>query len=208
MSLRKKLIELTNSIDSILLAVSGVFLLFVMSLTTMNTVLRYFNLGAITWTEEACTHIMVLMIFIALPSLEFRDKQLCISILQGSLKNDTAKRTFHIVRGVVTLILSSVALYYYIVTIRNAFKYGFRTQVLLFPRGYLYIVVSVGFVFVIISWLVTIFAAKGKVPDNTVNLGVVDESIIEKNAAGSLFTADGGDKEAGAANDRQGQGNA
>ena len=177
--MRQKTANIASKVNSFLLSISAFFLLIATILAVANAVVRFAHLGNLTWADEVNTILMILLVFIAQPSLEFNDKQLAISILQSTLKSQKAKTFLVILRGVVTMALTGYLLYYCIKVTSTAAKYNYVTSVLLFPRKYLYAIIIIAFALVVISWIVTILC-KASSYGADVDIGVIDESIIDQ----------------------------
>jgi len=158
----EKVLKAIKSINNKILALAGIFLFLSTALAVVNAVMRFSNLGGIAWGEEVSTLLVVVMVFLSQSFLEYNDDQLCISILQSTLKNDKWKRFFHIIRGLATLFMTGLLLYYAVPVTVKAYERNLVTQVLHFPRYILYGFMIINFVLTIISWLATIFLAKGK----------------------------------------------
>ena len=178
--MRKKIVSLTDKLDGVLLLISALFLLAATILAVANAIVRFARLGNITWAEELNTLLVIILVFLAQPALELNDNQLVIGILQGALKSQNAKRFFVILRGVITMAIIGFLLFYCIRVTGTAAKYNYVTSVLFVPRKYLYGCIIVAFAITLISWLVTIFCRNGNFSQDGVDLGVVDESIIDK----------------------------
>lgn len=178
--MREKIAKLTERVDGVLLLISALLLLIATALAVVNAVVRFARLGNITWAEELNTIFMIMLVFIAQPALEYKDKQLSIGILQSVLKSEKAKRFFIILRGVITMGIVGYLLFFCIKVTGNAIKYNYVTSVLFFPRKYLFGCIIVSYIVLILSWLVTIFCKGGNFGEATVDLGVVDSSVIDK----------------------------
>ena len=177
--MRQKTANVASRINSFLLSISAIFLLIATILAVANAVVRFAHLGNLTWADEVNTILMIMLVFIAQSSLEFNDKQLAISILQSTLKSKKAKTALVVVRGIVTMAITGYLLFYCIKVTEKAAKYNYVTNVLMFPRKYLYAVIIAAFALVIISWIVTIIC-KASTYGADVDIGVIDESIIDQ----------------------------
>ena len=177
--MRQKTANVASRINSFLLSISAIFLLIATILAVANAVVRFAHLGNLTWADEVNTILMIMLVFIAQSSLEFNDKQLAISILQSTLKSKKAKTALVVVRGIVTMAITGYLLFYCIKVTEKAAKYNYVTNVLMFPRKYLYAVIIAAFALVIISWIVTIIC-KASTYGADVDIGVIDEFIIDQ----------------------------
>lgn len=188
--MRKLILKTMTTIDNVFTTISALFLLLATILAVLNAILRFANLGGITWAEELCTILMILLVYLAQPQLEFGKRQLAISVLQNMLKTDKSRQVLNIIQGVITIVITGVVLYYCFVVFGSAAKYNYVTSVLKIPRTLLYGCMILAYVFVILSWIVTIFAGRGKIENEKIDLGVVDESSID--AQVSEFTGNSG----------------
>lgn len=178
--MRKAILKSFDQINNALLTISAVFLLTATLLSVINAIIRFADLGGITWTEELSTLLMILLVYLAQPQLEFRKKQLTIGILQSALKSKLARQILNIVQGVIIMAITGFVLFYCFRVFGNAAKYNFITSVLHIPRTILFGCMIVAYITVIISWLVTIFANHGNTfGGDEIDLGVVDQGTID-----------------------------
>lgn len=78
-------------------------------LTTVNALARSFFHMNFPWVEELCCYLAALMMFVMMPSLEFRDEQLSISFLDEKFKNNqVARQILFYIRGIVTVIFTGI----------------------------------------------------------------------------------------------------
>ena len=178
--MKEKTIRIMEKINNFLLAISSIFLLITTVLAVCNAVVRFGRLGNLTWAEELNTILMILLVYAAQPALEFNNKQLIIGILQSALKNQKAKQFFIILQGIITIAIVSILLFNCYKVIGTAAKFNYVTSVLFFPRKYLFGFMFVSYLAIILSWLVNIFCRHGKLGEETVDIGVVDAAIIDK----------------------------
>lgn len=178
--MRKKFVGAMAKVDDVFLLISAVFLIVTTILAVINAFVRFTKMGNITWAEELNTILMILLVFLGQPSLEFNDKQLCIGILQSMLKKESAKRLFVIVRGIITIGVTLFLMFYCFKVTGNAIKFGYVTSVLFFPRKYLFMCMIAAYLLIVLSWAVTIFCKKGAFGAGKVDLGVVDDAIIDE----------------------------
>lgn len=198
--MRKRIFRGAAGIVDVFMMISAMLLLATTILSTLNAIVRFSGLGSVVWAEEIGTLCMVIMVFLSQPNLEFRNRQLCIGVLQSSLKNEKIKRFFHILRGIITMSISGCLMYQTYIIMEKAEQFHYSTPVLQIPRVYLYGMIALAFLMVFIAWAVTIFANGGRIYENAVDLGVVDESVIDaqlsdSSAAGAKPPADANEEE-------------
>lgn len=159
------IISALDKINKFLLSVAAVFICVSTFFAAINAILRFTVGAGVPWSEELCSYLIVMLVFIAISYLEYTDKQLSIGILNNFLKNDLAKRVITIIRGLITMGFLGMLFYYGLEVTQKAYERNTVTFVLQMPRFILYGIVTVCFAIAIISWIVNIIIRKGEIKD-------------------------------------------
>ncbi|MBQ9031376.1 MAG: TRAP transporter small permease [Parasporobacterium sp.] len=158
--MRKAILRVTRGVDDILLLISSILLILATVLSVINAILRAVGLGGFTWSDELTVILLIFMVFLSQPFLEYNEKQLSVSILTSSLKTPRARKVFHVIRGIFIIgIIGFLIPYSYQITARAA-KMNYLTTVLKWPRFILYAVIVVSFGLIVINWIISLFFKK------------------------------------------------
>ena len=124
-------------------------------LTTVNALARSFFHMNFPWL---CCYLAALMMFVMMPSLEFRDEQLSISFLDEKFKNNqVARQILFYIRGIVTVIFTGILINGgYKVVVRNLEIHS-ASPILRMPFGWLYGIILATMVLVIVYWVAHLF---------------------------------------------------
>ena len=127
-------------------------------LTTVNALARSFFHMNFPWVEELCCYLAALMMFVMMPSLEFRDEQLSSSFLDEKFKNNqVARQILFYIRGIVTVIFTGILINGgYKVVVRNLEIHS-ASPILRMPFGWLYGIILATMVLVIVYWVAHLF---------------------------------------------------
>ena len=131
-------------------------------LATVNALSRKFLSVSFPWAEELCTYMIVIAVFLAIPYLELKDKQLCVDLLSNSIKNKYALKVLYIFRGLVIIFLCAMVAKYGVACTITAYQTNTLTYVLQWPRAIFFGIGVASFVIAILSWVAAIFLNKGE----------------------------------------------
>ena len=131
-------------------------------LATVNALSRKFLSVSFPWAEELCTYMIVIAVFLAIPDLELKDKQLCVDLLSNSIKNKYALKVLYIFRGLVIIFLCAIVAKYGLASTITAYQTNTLTYVLQWPRAIFFGIGVASFVIAILSWVAAIFLNKGE----------------------------------------------
>ena len=131
-------------------------------LATVNAVSRKFLSVSFPWAEELCTYLVVIAVFMAIPYLELKDKQLCVDLLSNSIKNKYLLKVLYIFRGVVIIFLCVIVAKYGLASTITAYQTNTLTYVLQWPRAIFFGIGVASFILAIVSWAAAIFLNKGE----------------------------------------------
>ncbi len=160
-----RVISVMGAINRNLVRLGAIFIFISTLLAAVNAILRFTVGAGFPWSEELCSYLIVLSVFVLISYLEFTDKQLCIGVLNGFLKNESIKRVITIVRGLITMGFMGMLAYYGVLVTQKAFSRMTVTFVLQMPRFILYGIVTACFILAILSWIVIIFFEKGDIKE-------------------------------------------
>jgi len=156
----KKVFNIIKSCNQKFIALAGLFVGVSTFLAAINAILRYSGVGAFPWAEELCSYLVVLMVFLSLPYLEFTGQQLTIDIFQTYVKNKTIRVIAKWINGLVTAVFLGLLTYYGFFVTRTAFIRQTKTAVLQMPRYIIYAIIVISFAVAVISWIVLLTAGK------------------------------------------------
>ena len=131
-------------------------------LATFNAISRKFLSVSFPWVEELCTYLVVIAVFISIPNLELKDKQLCVDFLGSTIKKKAVQKGLYLFRGVVIIFLCVVVARYGLASTVTAWQTNTVTYVLQWPRAIFFGIGVAGFLAAIVSWVAAIFLNKGE----------------------------------------------
>jgi len=158
----QKIIQGQKTIYNAMAKISGFAMLGAAIFACINVFCRYLLNHSFNWAEELCTYVIVLCVFFTFAWLETEDQQLCIDIVTASVKNKKTLLVLYILRGIVTLAIISILIYYGWSSMITAQQLGTATYVLKIPRYIMYALVLIGYACVIIGWLSVLLLNKGR----------------------------------------------
>ena len=141
---------------------AGAMMLCAAVFACLNAISRYCFNHSFSWAEELCTYVCTLIVFLTFAWLETEDQQLCIDLLTSTVKNQKVLLALHILRGLVTLVITGLLIKYGLSAAATAFRLGTSTYVLKIPRFAMYCVVLFGYICVMLGWLSVILLNKGR----------------------------------------------
>lgn len=141
------------SVAALLIAISTAF-------ATINAIARFFT-GGFTWSEELCTYCIVLMVYLAMPYLEAKGDQLCISAIDLWVKGKTGQRILNYIRGIITSVVMILLGYHGFDVMLKAFKRSQVTFVLQLPKGGLYAIALICILITLAVWVILMLCNKG-----------------------------------------------
>ena len=150
-----------SKVTGFLFTISSILLGGVTLLTFINSVLRRFFSTSLVWSEELSTYCIVLALFLSLASLELRDEQLCIGIMNNIIKNKIVLKCLFILRGVVTAAICFLVGMHGLTAAQAAARAQLQTFILRWPLAALYYITVGAFWLAVVSWI-TIFINKGE----------------------------------------------
>lgn len=141
-------LQIITWISAVILAISTV-------LSAINVFLRYGFDSSLVWADELSIYIVILMVFLFQPYLEYKDDQLSISVITEHFANKPiVLKIMYFIRMLITFVL-------YIVLIRSGFAlisqnlmYQAATPVMRFPLWILSLIVTIGLILVLVYWIV------------------------------------------------------
>ncbi|MBQ5952349.1 MAG: TRAP transporter small permease [Lachnospiraceae bacterium] len=149
--------KIVAAINRVFMSIAMVLLAFSAVLTVVNAIMRKLpGVGGFAWSEELSTYSVILMLFFGLAFLEQHNQHLCIDVLLSKVKNKTAVRVIHLVRGLVTLVVMGTLVYHGIPLIRSQIRSNITTYLLHMPRAIFFGAMLGGFVLVVLVWIVII----------------------------------------------------
>jgi TRAP-type C4-dicarboxylate transport system permease small subunit len=157
----KTIVNSIAKVNKIILAIASVLLCISVFFSTINAICRSVFSISLPWAEELCTYLVVLVVFLAIPYLEFSNSQLSIGILDAKLKNPLSKKIIYILQGAVIIVIMSILVYYGVSVTQNAYINNIVTYVLRLPRAFFFSVAVASLILVIINWVTIIFFNKG-----------------------------------------------
>ncbi len=145
-----------DKINKYSLYLAAIFIFLSTFLAAVNAILR-FSIGAgFPWSEELSSYFVVMLVFIALPNLEYTNRQLSIGVLNSFVHNPTVLKGIAIFRGLITLGFLGMLVKLGIDITQKAHMRETVTFVLQMPRFLLYGTVTLFFVIAILSWVIVI----------------------------------------------------
>lgn len=158
-------ISIIDKVNKFLLTIAAIFIFLSTVLAALNAILRFTVGAGFPWAEEACSYLIVMLVFVGVSYLEYTDNQLCIGVLNGVLKSDKIKNIITIIRGLITIGFMGMLVYYGVQVTQKAYLRDTVTFVLQMPRFILYGIVTLCFIIAILSWLVIIIFKKGAIKE-------------------------------------------
>lgn len=152
-------------IGRVLMAVSAAFIGMSAVLATYNALARMFASG-VPWAEELCSYLVVLMVYLSIPFLEFTGDQLCITAIDSIVKKRSGQRILNYLRGILTGASMLMLSYYGYEVMLKAFKRNQLTYTLNIPKGYLYAIAAGCLFITVLLWLVIMTCNKGEFADD------------------------------------------
>lgn len=174
------------SFDNILMTIASFLLLISSILAVINAVMRSVGLGGFLWSDEATVILIVVMVFLTQPFLEYTGAQLNIGFIDNFRLPDRAKTAMEIGRGIVIMILLGYLAYYCWDVIQRSIRFNIVTPVLRFPRYLLYGCLFVSFVLTVLNWLIKIIGKFGQ-----------NETVVEENDIAVACDTAGDDNDKG-----------
>lgn len=157
----KALRKITEKALNAVIALSAVMLASSMLIYAYNCFMRYAVRAPMSWPEEYCTYIVVLMVFFMQCRLEFKDESLCIGLLDNMMeKNPVLERLLFYLRGVISLIVFGILLNVGVSVAKQNFFYGSISPVLKFSMGMYFALVDVCLALVMVFWVVNIITRR------------------------------------------------
>ena len=160
--MKATIIKTTRNISRFLWSVAGFFVIASTLIITANTIMRYFFGDPFTWSDELSTYLVIIMVFLALPFLEYSGNQLCIGAILSIVKSEKGRRILVYVRGLLTLGATSIMTYFGFSVTYRAYERALVTYVLHIPKYITYGITAACFVITIIVWLVIMGFRKGE----------------------------------------------
>lgn len=133
---------------------TAAFLLFVATaITSFNAITRYAFGFVIYGSEELCAYIVLIMAYMLFPVLEAENRHLKIDIFSSSNVNRKIKDVVYTIRGVISLAVYGILVYFGWQVIATARKFQSASPTLRIPKsaafGLLEIFIAVAF----LGWL-------------------------------------------------------
>lgn len=154
-------LKITRQFRSLLMALSSVLIALAAVLATLNALARFMSSG-VPWAEELTSYFVVLLVFLAIPFLEGKGDQLCITAIDLLVKGKTGQRILNYIRGLVTGAAAVMLSYYGFTVTLNAFIRSQVTYVLHIPKGILYSIATITLALTVVVWLVIMICNKGE----------------------------------------------
>ena len=173
--MRKAILRITRGVDNVLLLISSILLIVATFLSVINALLRAFGIGGFTWSDELTVMLLIFMVFLSQPFLEYNEKQLSVSILTSSLKTPGARKAFHVIRGIFIIGIIGYLIPFSYQVMAKAAKMNYKTTVLKWPRYILYSVIVVSFVLIVVNWIISLLCKK----DEEVQKNMTDEEVAK-----------------------------
>jgi len=148
--------------DRILMTLSSFFLVIAVILSVINALTRAMGVRGILWADELSVILIVVMVFLLQPFLEFSGRQLNIGFLDNIKMPHKVNLALEVFRGIVIIVIIGYLAYYTLDTIERSARFNFTTAVLQFPRATLYMLMFASFVLTIINWIIKIIGKLGK----------------------------------------------
>ena len=146
-----------NRIFKVLLIVAGILGGLSAFMATVNALLRKIASFSFPWAEELCTYAVVVAVFLAIPSLQWRGKQLSVDLLENSLKKKPAAvRGLHIFGSLISIAVCVVIVIYGWISSMTAIETNLTTYVLQWPRAIFLLIGVVSFAIAVISSVLNI----------------------------------------------------
>ncbi|MCI8992536.1 MAG: TRAP transporter small permease [Eubacterium sp.] len=131
-------------------------------LATVNALCRKILSTSFPWAEELITYLVVVAVFLAIPFLEWKSKQLTVDILGNSLKNKKVRKGFQVFSAAIVIVLCFIIVRYGTESTITAYETNMRTYVLLWPRSIFFGIGVISFILTIIASIGTIFLGNEK----------------------------------------------
>lgn len=145
-----------------LFLISAILIAIATGFAAFNAITRFFLDLTFNWAEELCTYCVVLMVYLAIPRLEFTGDQLCITAIDLWVKSPKAQRILTYVRGVITGAALVILGWNGIDVMLKAFKRNQMTYILQLPKGTLYAIAMGCLVIAVLAWLIIMIFNKGE----------------------------------------------
>ena len=146
--------------DNVLMTISSIFLFISAGLAFVNAMMRSTGLGrgGFLWSDELTVILVVIMVFLTQPLLEYTGSQLSIGILDSVRMSDRLKTALEIVRGVIIVVVIGWLAYHCLDTIERSMRFSILTPVLRMPRSMLYGFMFASFVLIVINRVIKIIS--------------------------------------------------
>jgi TRAP-type C4-dicarboxylate transport system permease small subunit len=153
----KKIFNALGMLAGFMIAVST-------ALAAVNAALRYGvpGVSGIVWSEEFCTFLCVLAVFISFPWMETENLHLKIDAFNTLIKNEMVKKATFIIRGILTISLFTFLFTAGLTTTITAYNLHTLTYVLNWPRYIIYSIVVISYGLVIMGWFAILFLNRGR----------------------------------------------
>ena len=178
--MRKLLNKAMFGFDNVLMSISSFLLLISVILSVINAIARSLGMMGLIWADEVSVILVVVMVFLLQPFLEYSGKQLNIGFLDNLRLPYKVNIALEVFRGLVIIAVIGYLGYYTLSTIQLSMRFNFTTPVLQFPRSVLYMFMLASFILTIISWVIKIIGKIGRV-DATISAAPVtaeEEAIM------------------------------
>lgn len=151
-----------KKLNQIMLGICGVFVAVASFLASINAILRFTKGAGFAFSDEMCTYLIALMVFLAMGYLEYTDNHLTIDIFNSSVKNPVIRKVVLYCRGIVTMVFDGMLIYYGITVTKTAYIRETVTNVMQIPRCYIYGIVTASMIVAFATWVVLLVCRKGE----------------------------------------------
>lgn len=136
----KKEFWLWPALDKVLAVASGVLLIGVLFLMTLQIVMRYAFNSPLAWSEEIARYSMVWMAFIGSALAVRKKAHVCVDLIVGAFPAKLQRAVWYLTQG-LSLVFLGVVTYYGCLYVRmNLSNYSLISGIC---RGYVYMIIPV-----------------------------------------------------------------
>ena len=152
-------------VNKSLFLISAILIAIATGFAAFNAITRFFLDLTFNWAEELCTYCVVLMVYLAIPRLEFTGDQLCITAIDLWVKGEVGQRILNYVRGLITGVTMVILGWNGVSVMLKAFKRHQITYILQLPKGVLYAIAMGSIFLAVLAWVIIMICNKGGFDD-------------------------------------------
>ena len=144
-------------------ALAAIALIVATALTSFNAITRYIFGYVVFGSEELCSYLTLTMVFLVFPLVEAKGMNLSVDLIDNAVKSQKIKTVILVFRGVIISALLAIMVYYQYRVAAVQLRFSAATPALKMPSALFYGIMTVCFLFGIVSWICIIFFNKRRV---------------------------------------------